>query len=87
MGDGQHDRVAVHGRVAIAELAGVLHFDREARQFLQQVLAHQAGMVAGAAGGEDQSLGTAQLAVVEVQAAKVGGGIGVVECPRRRGAF
>ena len=39
--DGQDDGVAVDGRVAIAELAGVFDLDRDAGQFLEQVLADQ----------------------------------------------
>src|SRR3712207_7698353 len=41
LGQGDHDGVAVDGRVAVAELAGVLHLHRDAGELLQQVLPHQ----------------------------------------------
>src|SRR5439155_5993477 len=77
--DRYHDGVAVDRRVAVAELAGVLYLDRDARELLEQVLAHQRRVVAGAARRQDDPLGAAQLLRVEVEAAEVGGGVGVVE--------
>ena len=77
--DGDDDGVAVDRRIAIAELAGVLDLDRDAGELLEQVLADQGRVVAGAAGGQDDALGPAQLLRVEVQAAEVGGGVGLVE--------
>ena len=47
------ERVLVDRRVAVAELAGVLDLDRQAGEFLEQVLADDARVVARAAGGED----------------------------------
>ena len=42
----------VDDRIAIAELAAVIHFDRNARQLLDHELAGQAGVPAGAAGDD-----------------------------------
>ena len=45
-------RVWADDRIAIAELAGVIDFDRHARQALDHELAGQASMPTGAAGGD-----------------------------------
>ena len=73
------DGVAVDRRIAVAELAGVLDFDRHAGEFLEQVFADQPRVVARAAGGHDDAVDLAQLLRREVQAAEVGGGVVVVE--------
>ena len=77
--DGDDDGVAIDGRIAIAELAGVLDLDRDAGELLEQILADQGRVIAGAARGQDDALGAAELLRVEVQAAEVSGGVGVVE--------
>src|SRR5262249_42174311 len=53
------DRVAVQRRVAVAELAGVLDLDGDAGKLLEEVFADEGGVVARAAGGEDEALGAA----------------------------
>ena len=60
-----------HRRIAVAELAGVFDFDRNAGELLDQVLADQGRVPAGAAGGEDDAVDPAQLLRREVQAAEV----------------
>src|SRR5262249_38213583 len=50
-----------------------------AGELLEQVLADERRVVAGAAGGEDEALGPPQLADVEVEAAEAGGAVGGVE--------
>ena len=47
--DGEDDRVALHRRIAIAQLRRVFDFDRDAGKFLEQVLADEGRVVAGAA--------------------------------------
>ena len=54
--DGEDERVSVDRRVAVAELAGVLDLDRDAGELLDQVLADQGRVPAGAAGGEDDAV-------------------------------
>ena len=54
-------RVAVDRRVAVAELAGVFDLDRDAGELLDQVLADQGRVLAGAAGGEDDAVDLPQL--------------------------
>ena len=79
LGDGDDDGVAVDRRVAVAELAGVFDLDGDARELFQQVLAHEGGVVAGAARRQDDALHLAQPARVDVEAAEVGGRVGLVE--------
>ena len=59
-------------RIAVAEFAGVFDFDRDAGELLDQVLADEAGVPAGAAGGEDDAVGLAELLRGEVEAAEAG---------------
>ena len=59
--DGQDDRVAVDRRIAVAELAGVLDLDRDAGEFLEEIFADKAGVVAGAAGGQDDAVDLPEL--------------------------
>ncbi len=59
LGDGQHDRVAIHGRIAIAKFRCVFDLDGNAGKFLKEIFADDGRMIAGAAGGEDETLGTA----------------------------
>ena len=59
--DGDDDGVAVDGRIAIAELAGVLDLDGDAGELLEQILADQRRVIAGAAGRQDDALDLAQL--------------------------
>ena len=90
--DGQHDRVAVDGRIAIAKLRGVFHFDRNAGEFLEEIFADQGGVIAGAARRQDEAIGTAELLRIEVEAAEVGRGILIARaghawrCPGLRAA-
>ena len=79
LGNCHDDGVAVDGRVAVAELAGVLHLHRDAGQLLEEVLADEPGVVARAAGGHDDAVDLAELLRREVQAAEVGGAVGLVE--------
>ncbi len=72
LGDGKQERIATQRRVGIAEFAGVFHFDRDAGQGLDLVLAHQPGVPARSAAGEQQPVGLAKLLGTEVQAAEPG---------------
>ena len=60
--DGEQQRVAIQRRIAIAQLAGVFDFDRNAGEFLDQVFADQGRVPAGAAGGEDDADSHAAIA-------------------------
>ena len=71
--DGEQQRVGVERRIAVAELAGVLDLDRNAGELLDQVLADQGRVPAGAAGGEDDAVDRPQLLRREIQAAEDGG--------------
>src|SRR6266404_5108751 len=77
LGDGQDDGIAVHGRVAVAELAGVLDLDRDAGKLFEEIFAYQGSMVAGAAGGQEEAIGLAELLAVNIEAAEVSAGITV----------
>ena len=71
--DGEQQRVVSQRRIAVAELAGVFDFDRNAGEFLDQILADQGRVPARAAGGEDDAVDRAQLLRRQVQAAEDGG--------------
>ncbi len=68
--DGEQQRVVVQRRIAIAQLAGVFDFDRNAGQLFDQVLADQGRVPACAAGGEHDAVDAAKLLRREVQAAE-----------------
>ena len=72
----------VERRIAIAEFAGVFDLDRNARELLEKVLADQGGVIAGAAGGQDDAVDLPQFCGVEVEAAEVGGSFLPVEAGR-----
>ena len=55
LADGQHDRVFVDDRVAVAELGGDVHLDRDAGDLLDQDFADHAGVGGRAAGRDDRS--------------------------------
>ena len=59
--DGDDDGVAVDRRIAVAELAGVFDLDGDAGELLEQILADQGRVIAGAARRQDDALGPAQL--------------------------
>ena len=42
LGDGEQQRVVVHRRIAIAQFAGVFDLDRDAGEFLEEILAEPA---------------------------------------------
>ena len=69
--DGEHQRVVVQRRIAIAQLAGVFDFDRQPGEGLDLVLAHQAGVPTGAAAGDDDAAQRAELLRREVEAAEL----------------
>ncbi len=58
-------------RVAVAQLAGVLDFDRQAGQGFDLVLAHQGRVPTGAAGGHHEPPHGAKLLRREIQAAEL----------------
>ncbi len=62
----------VDGRIAIAELAGVLDLDGDAGVLLEQVFAHEGRVVARAARRQDDALDLAQPLRIEVQSAEMG---------------
>ena len=82
----EHDaeRVALNDRIAVAQFAGVLHLGRHARQFLEQVLADQAGVPGGAAAGQDHALEAGQFAFAVGEAAQHHLALGEVDAPAQR---
>ena len=82
----EHDaeRVALDDRIAVTQLAGVLHLGRYARQFLEQVLADQAGVPGGAAAGQDHALKAGQFAFAVRQSAQHHLALGRVDAPAQR---
>jgi hypothetical protein len=70
LGDHQHQRALVDDRVAVAELGGVLHLDRDARELLEHVLADQPRVPRRAAAEDDDAAHVAELLRGEVQAAQ-----------------
>ena len=60
--DREQQRVAIHRRVAIAQLAGVFHFDRNPGELLDQIFADQRRMPTRAASGEQNAVDRAQAA-------------------------
>ena len=69
---GDDDGVAVQRRIAVAELAGVLHFHRHSRELLEQIFTHQRGVIAGAARRHDDAIRLTQPLHVEIEAAEMG---------------
>ena len=86
LGNGQDNGVAVDGRIAITKLAGIFHFHRDAGKLLEKIFANESRVVAGAAGGEDEALGPAELLAVEIQAAEVRAGV-LIGQPPAHGIF
>ncbi len=70
LADGEHERVLLHGGVAVAEFAGVIALGRDAREFLHQVLAHHRRVQGRAAGDVDDAVHRAQFGRRDVQAAE-----------------
>ena len=68
----EDERAVVERGVAVAELAGVLDFDGQVRQPLDQVFADQGRVPARTARGQDDAADAAQGAGREVQAAELG---------------
>ena len=58
--DDEQDGIALERRVAIAELVGEFDFDGDMGEFLDEILAHESGVPARAAGGDDDALDGAQ---------------------------
>ena len=84
--DGDVQRVRVHDRAAVAELAGRLGVGGDAGELLDQVRAHLPRVVGGAAAEELDPLDVAQLAGVQVDAAELRGGEPLVEAAHDRAA-
>ena len=61
--DRHHQRAAVQHRVAVAELAGQLHLDRQPGPVLDGVLGQQPGVIGGAAGHHEDLVDLAQLLI------------------------
>ena len=68
--DGDHRRAVFENWVSVAEFAGVFRLARDARQLLDQELAHQAGVPGRAARRQNDALGLDQLARYRGQAAQ-----------------
>ena len=64
LADGYHHIVLAHHGIAVAELRGILHLNWHAHQRLNHLLAYEAGMPRRAAGHDDHTLGSQQLAPV-----------------------
>src|SRR5579883_144853 len=77
--DGDDNRVAIDGRIAIAKLTGVLDLDGNAGELLEQIFTDERGVVAGATRCQNDALGAAELLSIEVQAAEMSRGVGVVK--------
>ena len=73
LADDEDERAGVDGRVAVAEFAGVFDFDRDVREFLDEVFAGERGVPAGAAGGDHNTFDAAEFGVGHVEPAKPGG--------------
>ena len=71
LGDDHHQRVLVDDRVAVAELRGDVHLDRDAAIPLDVELADQGGVPGGAAGHDDDPFHGRQLPVAELQVLQV----------------
>jgi hypothetical protein len=84
LGDRQHERVLVNGRVAVSEFTRILHLHRQVRQFFEQVFAHEGRMPTGAAGDHDDTVDGSQLARGQVQAAQLGGGFVQIDAAAQR---
>jgi hypothetical protein len=69
--DGDHERVVVEDRVAVAELAGDLDLDRDAGPVLDRELADHAGVQRGPAGEDEDLVDAAELAFVGPQLVEV----------------
>ena len=69
--DGKQQRVALQRRIPIAKLAGVFHLDRQSRQRLDLIFAHQGRVPTGAAGGHHDAVYLAELPGRQVQPAEV----------------
>ena len=70
--DRKHQRALVQRRIAVPQFAGVFDFDRQPRHVFDQVLAHQRGVPAGAAGGQQDPIDAAHVLGRQVQAAEHG---------------
>ena len=66
LGDENRQIAGAGERIAIAELAGVIHFHRQLRQPLDHELAGQSGVPAGAAGGDVNLLQLAEVVLGDV---------------------
>ena len=84
LGDADHQRLGVHHRIPVAELRRVLDLDRKPGHLLQHVLADDAGMPRGPAGGDDDPLELLELFVAEVEAADPGGALVLQQVPPER---
>ena len=69
--DGEHQRVLLNRRIAVAELAGVFDLGRDMRELLEQIFADQCGMPAGAAGGDDDVIDRAQFGHASCSARRI----------------
>ena len=56
---GEQQRAVLQRRIAIAQLAGVFDFDRNAGQLFQEIFADQGRVPACAAGGENDAINAA----------------------------
>ncbi len=61
LADDEDEGIPRHGHVPVAELAGELHLRGKMGERLDEVFAHQRGVVRGAAAAEDDALDAAQL--------------------------
>ena len=66
LGDADDEVAGADHRVAVAVLRGDVHLDGQARPLLDGVAAHQTGVVARAAGDDDDALRVAQDVLVDV---------------------
>ena len=73
MADGEHERIPAHRGVAVPEFARVFHFDRDAGDLLNQVLADQGCVQRRPTAGQNDPSNIAKLGRGHVQSTELGG--------------
>src|SRR5947207_2320773 len=66
----EEERIRRERRIAVAQLAGIFDFDRDAGESLDHILADQGRVPTSAAGGEDNAVDATELPRREIEAAE-----------------
>ena len=77
LANGKYERTRLDNRVAVTEFRGVFDFDRDAGQVFDHVFADHTGIVAGTAGGNNDTVDIAEFLDVGVEACKLGIAFGI----------